>query len=244
LIFVIGIPKVVSGTVCAFRERDMQTLKLRSTRRLRNVKQIKNEAIKAKGTSTVQLDDIIITDELLARKSRPVDVFAERRALNTIARRMSYGRGAVFDTLCDMALTLCRACSAGISILDHTDGAKGFTWEAVAGKLEDHVGGKAPRHHSPCGVTLERRAAQLFSHPERCFEWMRQAAVPIVEGLVIPLYKNRIEAYGTNRKEAYGTIWIMLHEEGRFFDKEDARIMTALGEHASAALQMLSRTGN
>jgi hypothetical protein len=184
----------------------------------------------------VQLDDIIITDELLTRKSRPVDVFAERRALNTIARRMSYGREAVFDTLCDMALMLCRAGSAGISILDNTDGAEGFTWEAVAGKLEGHHGGTAPRHHSPCGVTLERRSAQLFSHPERYFEWMQQAALPVVEGLVIPLYKQR--------REAYGTIWIMLHEEGGLFDKEDARIMTALGGHAAVALQMLDRSAS
>ena len=184
----------------------------------------------------MQLDDIIITGELPTRKSRPVDVFAERRALNTIARRMSYGRGAVFDTLCDMALTLCRADSVGISILENTDGAECFTWEAVAGKLEGRHGGKAPRHHSPCGVTLERRAAQLFSHPERYFEWMRQAALPIVEGLVIPLYKQG--------REAYGTIWILLHEGGGLFDKEDARIMTALGGHASGALQMLDRSAS
>jgi hypothetical protein len=189
-----------------------------------------------KGTSIVQLDDIIITGELPTRKSRPVDIFGERRALNTIARRMSYGRGAVFDALCDMALTLCRAGSAGISILGNTDGAEGFTWEAMAGKLEGQQGGRAPRHHSPCGVTLERGAAQLFSHPERYFEWMQQAALPVVEGLVIPLYKQR--------REAYGTIWILLHEEGRFFENEDARIMTALGGHASAALQMLERSAS
>jgi hypothetical protein len=145
-------------------------------------------------------------------------------------------RGVVFDTLCEMALMLCGAGSAGISILDNTDDAEGFTWEAVAGKLEGHHGGRAPRHHSPCGVTLERRSAQLFSHPERYFEWMQQAALPVVEGLVIPLYKQR--------RETYGTIWIMLHEEGGLFDKEDARIMTALGGHAAMALQMLDRSAS
>lgn len=177
------------------------------------------------------LENTLITSELATRKSRPPDIFAERRALNVVARRMSFGQEAVLQALCELAIELCAADSAGISVLRETDEDSEFSWDAVAGALDGHLGGKAPRHHSPCGVCLALGAPQLFSHPERHFEWMLQASLPVTEGLVIPLFKKD--------RTPYGTIWILLHDESRAFDSEDVRVMTALGGHAIAALQMI-----
>jgi signal transduction histidine kinase len=38
-----------------------------------------------------------------------------------------------------------------------------------------------------------------------------------------------------------GTIWVISHDESRQFDREDARVLTTLGEFAAAAYQTLSR---
>lgn len=164
--------------------------------------------------------DVLITHELMLRQSRVPELEEERKAFRKIASRMSDGPEHVLQVICDSAIRICKAGSSGVSILRKSD-EEGFSWDALAGQASPYVGGRAPRHHSPCGVTLQRGAAQLFSHPERYFEFLQQANLPIVEGLVIPLYNQH--------KEPYGTIWIMSHDPDVRFDYEDVRIMTELG---------------
>lgn len=176
------------------------------------------------------LEDILITDKLEQRPSREPDLGEERRALFEIAKQMSENPVNVLQSLCDNALQICQAGSSGVSLLRTIEGEEGFSWDALSGQASPYLGGRAPRHHSPCGVTLERGSAQLFSHPESYFEWLQQAKLSIVEGLVIPLFKKN--------QEAYGTIWIMSHDENRHFDREDVRIMTELGGYATTALRL------
>jgi GAF domain-containing protein len=183
-----------------------------------------------------QLADVLITDQLRSRASRHPNSAIEKAAFVEIARQMSYGPEAVLQALCKAAFNLCSADSAGISVLRTTAERDGFSWNALGGALASFVGGWAPRDHSPCGVCLALDAAQLFSHPERYFEWLQAPGVPIVEGLVIPLYKAN--------REAYGTIWIMSHDEDRHFDGEDLRVMIALGTHASTALRLQEAFAN
>lgn len=178
----------------------------------------------------MNLQDVLITGELKSRNSRRPDVFGERRGFTTIARRTTYGRTVILQTICEQALELCSAGSAGVSLLYQSDGEEEFSWDAVVGSLAPLAGGRVPRHESPCGVCLAFGAAQLFSHPERYFAWMREAGVAIAEGLVVPMYYQD--------KTPLGTIWVMQHDERRVFDAEDARIMTALAGHTSAALRM------
>ena len=60
--------------------------------------------------------------------------------------------------------------------------------------------------------------------------------MPIVEGLVIPVY------LGT---ESPGTLWIIAHDEECKFDAEDVRVMTSLAEFtagsAAGAFALTSR---
>jgi len=180
-------------------------------------------------TTDFQLEDVLITSELDTRPSRQRDILAERNGLEQIARSMGFGREAVFQQICQIGLELCNADSAGISVL--TDPPEnGFTWDALVGRFSPYLHGTAPRHNSPCGVSLDTGRTQLFSHPERIFEWMRSPGIPIVEGLVIPLYKEK--------RLPYGSIWVMKHEGGAPFTKLEAEIMTVLGGHVSAALQI------
>ena len=175
------------------------------------------------------LDDILITSQLDTRPCPIRDLAAERRGLNQIARSMNFGRLAVFEKICEIALELCAADSAGISVL--TDPPEnGFTWDALVGRFSPYLHGTAPRHNSPCGVTIDTGKTQLFSYPERVFEWMRGPGVPIVEGLVIPLYKEG--------RQPYGSIWVMKHDNKKPFTKLEAEIMTMLAGHVSAALQI------
>lgn len=179
----------------------------------------------------MELNDIIITKELVTRKNRPPNVFAGRRALNLIARRMDYGREAVLQALCEQAMELCAADSAGISVLHGANRDFNFTWDAVTGQLQSHLSDKV-LFDSPCGTCIELGSPQLFSYPERYFKWMQQVSFPVVEALIIPLHDRD--------HTPLGTVWIMFHDKGRTFNSEDARIMTIIGGHAATAIQMLS----
>lgn len=174
------------------------------------------------------LQEILVTTELEARRTRQPNVFAERRALNTIRRRASYGRPAVLQAICEQALELCIAESAGVSILVASEDAKRFSWDTLLGRLTPFAGGSAPYEYSPCGVCLRLGAAQLFRRPERYFSWMQKAGMAFNELLVVPIYQDS--------HDPLGAIWIVSHDNERVFDSEDVRIMTALAAHTAAAL--------
>ena len=177
------------------------------------------------------LDDVLITPELFRRPSRPSDHQTENGALVTLAREMADNPRNLLQKLVEMAVGLCRAGSAGISLLKTGANGEIFFWEALAGVYAPHVGGTTPRDFSPCGTTLDRGAPQLFSWPARYFTYFGAVEPPIVEGLVIPFSVGG---------RPLGTIWIVSHDEHRRFDSEDLRLMTSLGELTSAALRTLS----
>jgi hypothetical protein len=181
-------------------------------------------------SSNIQIHDIVITPQLSERGYRNCNADLEKQAFQKLAKQSSYGTQAILDALCDLTLSLCNADSSGVSLLQVVDGEDGFTWNAMAGSMASYVGGRAPRHHSPCGYCLERDAAQLYSYPERFFEWMRPVGKPIVEGMVIPLYGKD--------KNAIGTIWMISHRGEHQFDRYDLQIMSIFANHASAALRM------
>lgn len=177
----------------------------------------------------VKLEDVLITDQLYRRQGQRIDPSKQNDAFLTLAHEMSYGPGAILHTLCHLAIDLCGAGTGGVSVLHSDEEAEYFSWDAMVGKLAHYEGGTAPRDHSPCGVCLERNAPQLFSFPEKYFTELK-ATVPIVEGLVIPLYGEM--------SEAIGAIWILSHDERRRFNVEHLRIMTELGAYTSRALRL------
>jgi PAS domain S-box-containing protein len=179
----------------------------------------------------VPLEDVLITRELSRRKSRAPDYAAENRALVALAREMAANPKNLPQKLVDLALELCRAGTAGISLIKTDAEGEYFSWEALAGVYAPQLGGRTPRNFSPCGTTLDRGAPQLFSCPARYFTYLEGVDTPIVEGLVIPFALNG---------HALGTIWVVIHDESRRFDAEDVRIMTVLAEFTAAALQTLS----
>src|SRR4051812_13860942 len=106
--------------------------------------------------SSVRLEDVLRTEELAHRPSRPPDFEAENRALVALAREMCASPGTILQQLVDAALALCRADSAGISILEPGGARELFRWHAIAGQFAVHAGGTMPRDASPCGTVLDR----------------------------------------------------------------------------------------
>jgi PAS domain S-box-containing protein len=173
------------------------------------------------------LETVITTAELSRRPSRLPDHAAENRALVALAREVATSPNGILQKFAETALTVCRAHSAGFSLLE-SDG-KHFHWPAIAGQWASHVGGGTPREFGPCGTVLDRNAAQLMSHPERHFTFLAPVRPWMEEVLLIPFY---VEG------KAVGTIWVMSHDQSCRFDAEDLRVMTNLGTFAAAAYEV------
>ena len=133
------------------------------------------------------LDDIVITAELSERPTPSPNFQAEIEAIVTLASQIANDPENIWRSLANEALRLCRAGTAGISLLE-PGSEEIFRWVALAGAYEPHVGGTTPRDFSPCGTCLERGTAQLYRYPGRYFTYFRSVFPPIVEGLVVPIY--------------------------------------------------------
>jgi ABC-type transporter Mla MlaB component len=72
---------------------------------------------------------MLSTDELLRRPSRPPDYAAENQALVALAQEMATSPEGILQKLADTALSLCRAHSAGLSLLYHV--LRTVTHEAI-----------------------------------------------------------------------------------------------------------------
>src|SRR5450432_957723 len=208
-----------------------QKLGLRRTRTLITRTRAKGqEPMEAAAGEPVELEAILITGKLRSRRRRKPNTYCENIALQALASIMASEPEKLIDTLLRMALELCDAGSAGLSLLEALpNGEQIFRWTNLAGVLEKYVGGSTQRHFSPCGVTMDRNAAQLFAYPERRFQYLGKVNVPLVEALVIPVY------LGEDRP---GTIWIVAHNDEVKFDSEDLRLMTGLAEFTSCALRL------
>ncbi len=173
---------------------------------------------------------VVNTPELARRPSRPANLEGENRALGDLAESFAASPRTILQKLADVALELCRADSAGISILEDHDDAPALRWRALAGQLTPHLGRTLPRALSPCGAVLDRNALQLMSRPARGFSVLDAVTPAIEEVLLIPFHRDA---------KPIGTIWVASHDEARRFDAEDARLMTSLGRFAAGACDLL-----
>ncbi len=175
--------------------------------------------------------DVLITDALTSRPARQPDLAAENQAFRTLAQQLMGEPQSMLKSLVRMALDLCQADTAGVSLLETAaNGESRFRWVAIAGELEVLEQTTTPGNFSPCGTTLHCNQAQLYAYPERYFTYLYHPQFPIVEGLLIPLCVNH---------QRLGTLWILSHDVGRRFDGEDQRLMTSLAGFTTYALQSI-----
>src|SRR5262249_4526704 len=177
-------------------------------------------------------EQVLITEELQRRPSRPPNYEGEAKALATLAQEIAAGPETILQKLVDHALALCRADSACVCILEPDDRCGGICrWHAVAGRFAQNRGAVMPPNRSLCGAAIERNAVLLFRYPERHFSLPPDIEPPIAEALVVPFH-----AAG----QPVGTVWAIAHSPERKFDAEDARLLTSLSRFASAAQQMMA----
>ena len=141
-----------------------------------------------------------------------------------LAKEMADNPRNMLQKLVELALELCNADTAGISLLE----GELFRWEAVAGVFASSRNGTMPRDASPCGVCIERNTTQLMYLADRCFPALR-AEPRFVEALLIPFHDHG---------DPVGTVWIVTHNFDRKFDREDERIVHILAQFASAGWQL------
>ncbi len=175
-------------------------------------------------SATASLTDVDIVAELDARPRREADYGREDRAFGLLAMEMAENPRNMLQKLVEIAVDLCAADTAGISLLD----GDVFRWEAVAGVFSAYRGGTMPRAASPCGVCIDRNATQLMHLPDRCFPAL-WAEPRFVEALLIPFHDHATPI---------GTVWIVSHTFDRTFDKEDERVVRILAQFASAGWQL------
>lgn len=175
-----------------------------------------------------QRADVLITAVLDERPHRAPEFAAESNAMHRLAQSLNSSDGAVLQTLAEIALDLCGAGSAGISLLKQGDDRMpGLRWVALSGSCITRAGTDIPIEDSPEGVTLQRGTAQLFSFPQRHFACLERGLPEVVEELVVPI---------PGEAGPWGTLWVMSHDERRRFDTEHRRILTSLANFTCAAL--------
>jgi transcriptional regulator with GAF, ATPase, and Fis domain len=181
-------------------------------------------------TQAAILEGVDVKAELSRRPYRPPDYEAEHRALLQLAQAMAEHPSDILQKLIDITYDICRADTAGLSLLEIHHGQELFRWEAVAGRYAGYRNHTMPRNASPCGTTVDRNTSQLMYMAERVFPALK-ADPPVVEALLLPF---------SLKGKTVGTIWVVAHDERRKFDVEDERIVTTLAQFASAAWQLWS----
>jgi PAS domain S-box-containing protein len=179
---------------------------------------------------SVPLDSILHTEHLRQRPARPPDYEKENRALVALTRALTDPGANILLLLAEKILEITVCDSSGISLLTKEDGGKHLSWPAIAGAWKPHIGSETPPDYGPGADALDRNCALLFRHFERRYVLFQSMMPPADECLVVPFYVD-----GT----AVGTMWAVMHSDRRGFDAEDCRIMTALGEFAAVAYQIL-----
>jgi signal transduction histidine kinase/ActR/RegA family two-component response regulator len=169
-------------------------------------------------------EEVDIRCELRSRPHRPPNYEAEHRALAVLATEMAENPRNMLQKLALMAVDLCRADTAGISILE----GDVFRWESLAGVFASRRNNTMPRQASPCGVCIEQNSTQLMYLADRCFPALLSEP-RFVEALLVPFHYHG---------EPVGTVWIVAHNYERKFDREDERVVRTLACFAAAGWQL------
>ncbi|CAG9245034.1 PAS domain S-box protein [Paraburkholderia unamae] len=181
------------------------------------------------GAPALSVDEALINEALESRPNRLPDYQGESRALAALSQEMALDPSGVLPMLAKLALTLCRAGSAGVSLPEGNGATAVYRWCAVEGALAGDLGRTMPAGDCPSGAAQERNAMLLFDRPARCFASCREIDPPIHESLHMPWRVNGL---------AVGTVWAYAHDPARHFNAEDARLLQSLATCASAAQQM------
>jgi hypothetical protein len=178
----------------------------------------------------VEVLDLQSNMEFLARPSHQRDALAQLVGMQRLAHAFTENSDGVLQELSDIAVQLCGAESAGISL--ETFGPEGqqlFQWVAISGVYSPFLNATVPYHWMPCGVCLDRSQPQTLRVPVAHFAAMglEELPPPITDGILIPWH------VGSSR----GTIWVLAHGRTDAFDHMDYNIMQMFSDFAAMAVR-------
>ena len=176
----------------------------------------------------MDLWDLLEDPDFQKRPIRTKDASLQISAFQRLAAVFAEDVEAAAHELVTSAVNCCGAQSAGISLEEpDASGELHFRWIAVAGTFAKFLHGTTPRFFSPCGTTLNRGRAQLYTVGKDYYDFLGIEAEPITDGILIPWDT------GSHR----GTIWAVSHRPGPFFDFDDYRLLDALAYFAAVAIR-------
>ena len=178
-------------------------------------------------------DLVTIATQLPQQRKRP-DLRAEAVAATKLSRVLASDPSGAPTCALDIALGLCHAGTAGLSLL-RPDRADGMTvrWELVRGALASYEGIDVARTDSPCGLCLDAGTTVLVSQPTRAFAWLEDTRPAIVKTLIAPL----LDETG----DVHGTLWIAHHVPDSRCTSDDVRILEQLAQQLVLALRLQER---
>lgn len=156
------------------------------------------------------------------------DIATQIEGMHRLAQAFVTSPDTILQELVNVAVDLCGADSAGISIEQEEKSDENFWhWVATAGSYSGFLNATLPRYPSACGICLERGRPQLFRVTQRFFDLMGVDAPTVTDGLLLPWETD----------ETRGTIWIMAHGRTEAFDGDDSRMMQVLANFAALGVQ-------
>ncbi len=174
--------------------------------------------------SGIAVLDLRWDEAFSARRVHARDVDTQMSGLQRLSRAFVEKPEGILQELCDAAIQLCGADSAGISI-ERTGGTdiEFYDWIATAGDYSGFLDAILPRSPSACGICLERGYAQHFTVSQEFFDLLGVKAPVVTDGILLPWMTE------TTR----GTIFVMAHGREEAFDQNDVRLMTMLADFAA-----------
>ena len=175
----------------------------------------------------LQVSELSDAGSVASRPLRPRDAMRDMEGMSRLAEAFSSSSHNILQVLVDLAIDLCDADSAGISVVrsDGSDDAY-YEWVATSGRFHAFMNAVLPRHPSACGLTLDRGRPQHFLVDQRFYSLLGVTADPILDGLLLPWKVGN----------TVGTIFVVSHTSERAFDANDARVMQILADFAATAV--------
>lgn len=153
--------------------------------------------------SGMELHDLLADADFSTRPLSPRDANREATAFKRLAKVFTESPEIILKKLVEIAIDLCDADSAGVSLEDEDDPTNlRFRWIAVAGSFSKYLNGTTPRHYSPCGTCLDAARPQHYRVFQPYYDFLGVVAEPILDGLLIPWENDSMR----------GTIWVVSHE--------------------------------
>lgn len=187
-----------------------------------------NVAILDSADTGLDVLDIKGNAEFAARRLHIRDTVLHMEGMHRLARAFVERPETMLQELVDVAVDVCGADSAGISVVkDNATDAEYFHWVATAGQYSGFTNAILPVYPSACSLCLERSRPQHFRVRQEFFDLLGIEAPLVTDGILLPWRSG----------ETKGTIFVMAHGRTEAFDQDDCTRMEVLADFAAMAIR-------